>query len=184
MKAAWGWLLVAVGPWLLVAVAGCGATGDLPSAPQRQGSVATPGPSAVFPPPASDDAPPPTPDPTREVQGEVIYVRECAACHGRYGEGNPEWKVPLPDGGLRPPPHDATGHTWHHPDTDLARIVAEGSLVVAPDSRMPAFGDRLTEAEVASVLAYIKTLWGDAERVYQWERSLERDRWEGAGATP
>jgi len=34
-------------------------------------------------------------------------------------------------------------------------------------SGMPAFGDRLTADEIAAVLAYIKSLWGDGERAYQ-----------------
>jgi mono/diheme cytochrome c family protein len=34
-------------------------------------------------------------------------------------------------------------------------------------SGMPAFGGQLTAEEIDAVLAYIKTLWGDAEREYQ-----------------
>ena len=55
--------------------------------------------------------------------GRTIYETQCAACHGAQLEGQPDWQMPLPSGRLPAPPHDATGHTWHHPDDILFRIV-------------------------------------------------------------
>jgi mono/diheme cytochrome c family protein len=74
--------------------------------------------------------------------------------------------TPNADGSYPPPPQDAGGHTWHHADQLLVSIVLEGSDF--PQSRMPAFGETLSEDEVMSILEYYKSLWGPQERDVQW----------------
>ena len=94
--------------------------------------------------------------------GQGIYAVHCAACHGAVLEGQPNWKTPNADGTLLAPPHDASGHTWHHPDALLFRITRSGGQAVAPTgfvSGMPAFGDKLGEREIWAVLAFIKSTW-------------------------
>lgn len=113
--------------------------------------------------------------PTTVDRGAELYVRECAACHGQCGEGEPDWKITRADGSLPAPPHDGSGHTWHHPDAELLRIIAEGGTFYMPESKMPGFGDKLSQAEMAAVLAHIKTFWGTEERAYQAERT---DDWQ------
>jgi mono/diheme cytochrome c family protein len=83
----------------------------------------------------------------------------------------------LPSGRLPAPPHDASGHTWHHPDGVLFRIVKQGIEAVGGgyESDMPGFGDILSDAEIAAALAYIKSTWPDRERSYQ-ERVSEAER--------
>lgn len=103
--------------------------------------------------------------------GEGLYQANCATCHGAGGEGQPNWQSRRPDGTLPAPPHDASGHTWHHTDSLLLEIIERGGQAVyggpGLQSGMPAFGDRLTAAEIEAVLEYIKTLWGETEREYQ-----------------
>jgi mono/diheme cytochrome c family protein len=110
------------------------------------------------------------------AQGEPLYHQTCAACHGTSGEGlGGDWKVRGPDGALPPPPHDAGGHTWHHADGLLLRIVREGCGLYSTGGtpcNMPAFGDRLDDAQIRAVLEYIKTFWGPDERAFQAEVSL------------
>jgi mono/diheme cytochrome c family protein len=104
------------------------------------------------------------------VHGRAIYEAECAACHGADLEGQPDWRSPLPSGRLPAPPHDASGHTWHHPDEVLFRIVREGTAAIVGggyESDMPGFGDVLSDAEIRAVLAYIKSTWPERERLYQ-----------------
>lgn len=106
--------------------------------------------------------------------GRTIYETQCAACHGAQLEGQPDWQMPLPSGRLPAPPHDATGHTWHHPDDMLFRIVKEGTAAVVGggyESDMPGFADVLSDAEIRAVLAYIKSTWPERERSYQAETS-------------
>ena len=103
-------------------------------------------------------------------QGRQIYADQCASCHGAQLEGQPDWKTPLPSGRLPAPPHDAGGHTWHHPDDILFRIVKEGTAAIVGggyESDMPGFADVLGDAEIRAVLAYIKSTWPERERTYQ-----------------
>jgi mono/diheme cytochrome c family protein len=95
--------------------------------------------------------------------GKAIYARHCAACHGANLEGQPNWRRRLPNGRLPAPPHDASGHTWHHPDTLLFGIVKNGLVPpYAPAgyaSDMPAFGGVLSDDQIRAVLAYIQSRW-------------------------
>ncbi|WP_282605665.1 cytochrome c [Pelagibius sp. Alg239-R121] len=105
-------------------------------------------------------------DPVVVAQGEEVYAANCAACHGAdlSGEpGWPDWRQRKPDGRLAAPPHDESGHTWHHPDNVLFQITKLGTAVYSgnPDhpSDMPAFGEVLSDNEIAAVLSYIKSSW-------------------------
>lgn len=111
--------------------------------------------------------PVPTLNPAAVAQGGSLYARNCAKCHGANLEGAPDWKRPLADGSYPPPPHDNSGHTWHHPDSLLARIVANGGDP-AYNSKMPAFGAELSDKEISAILEFIKSKWGADERQFQW----------------
>jgi mono/diheme cytochrome c family protein len=104
--------------------------------------------------------------------GAEIYARHCAACHGANLEGQPNWRERRPDGRLPAPPHDASGHTWHHSDEVLFNITKFGMVPpYAPrdyPSDMPAFKDKLTDEEIRAVLAYIESRWSDEVR---WVRA-------------
>ena len=94
--------------------------------------------------------------------GEPAYARYCAECHGKNLEGQPNWRVRLPDGSLRAPPHDASGHTWHHPDRQLFEVTKFGGQRNVPPgfkSTMPPFEGQLTDREIWAVLAFIKSKW-------------------------
>jgi mono/diheme cytochrome c family protein len=97
------------------------------------------------------------------ARGAIVYAQHCASCHGAKLEGQPEWRRRLPHGRLPAPPHDESGHTWHHPDHVLFSITRNGMVPpYAPQgyaSDMPAFSDRLSDDEIWAVLAFIKTYW-------------------------
>jgi mono/diheme cytochrome c family protein len=112
-------------------------------------------------------------------RGAALYAAQCAACHGANLEGDPNWRAPTPEGRLRAPPHDATGHTWHHGDAVLFRIVKEGSAAVVGggyESDMPGFGDVLGDAEIRDVLAFIRSTWPEREAAYQAEMTRREGR--------
>ncbi|WP_287105511.1 c-type cytochrome [Mesorhizobium sp.] len=102
------------------------------------------------------------------ARGEAVYVAHCASCHGKNLEGQPGWKAQDKDGFLPAPPHDESGHTWHHPDTLLFRItklgVAEAANLTDYKTRMPAFGGLLTDADIIAALSYIKSRWPEDMR--------------------
>jgi len=113
------------------------------------------------------------------ARGKPIYVQHCAAYHGASMEGQPNWRERRPDGRLPAPPHDASGHTWHHPDAVLVDIVRHGLVPgkTAPDgyqSDMPAYDQVLPDADVRAVLAYIKSGWPAQEQEAQREVTLQR----------
>lgn len=93
--------------------------------------------------------------------GHPLYVTHCASCHGARLEGQPNWRRRRPDGVLPAPPHDATGHTWHHPDGVLFRITKDGGRGAGSSmpSGMPGFGAAMTDRQIWAVLAYIKSRW-------------------------
>jgi len=104
--------------------------------------------------------------------GQGVYAARCAACHGRNLAGQPNWKVELPTGGRPAPPHDASGHTWHHADTLLFDIVKRGGQASSPTeykNLMPAFGGALRDEEIWAVLAFIKSTWPPDIRAAQDE---------------
>jgi len=96
-------------------------------------------------------------------RGKKIYMRFCSLCHGRNLEGQPEWHKPKPDGKMPAPPHDETGHTWHHADIVLFNITKYGLIPPhAPEgyqSDMPAWKDTLKDEDIWAVLAFIKSRW-------------------------
>ena len=95
--------------------------------------------------------------------GEKLYAQQCASCHGANLEGQPDWRKRLPNGRFPAPPHDASGHTWHHPDEVLFAITKHGLVPpYAPagyESDMPAFGGKLSDQQIRAVLAYIESRW-------------------------
>ena len=101
------------------------------------------------------------------VRGSELFSANCSVCHGTSGQGQPDWNIRKPDGILPAPPLNGDGHTWHHGDGTLYRIVSQGvAIYESPDlpnykSGMPAFGEKLRHEEVVSVINYLKTLWGD-----------------------
>ncbi len=103
-------------------------------------------------------------------QGRLIYADYCGACHGRNLEGQPNWRQRNPDDTLPAPPHDASGHTWHHPDQLLFDYIKKGGQALAPagfKSAMPGFEKDLRDGEIWAVLSFIKSAWPEEVQVRQ-----------------
>jgi len=81
--------------------------------------------------------------------------REAALTHTLRDRGS--------DGLLPAPPHDPSGHTWHHPDAQLFAITKHGlaKLIDQPDYRtaMPVYDGVLSDDEIVAVLSWIKAQW-------------------------
>ena len=111
--------------------------------------------------------PVPTLDAALVEDGKILYDAYCADCHREALDGQPDWKIRKEDGSFPAPPHDSSGHTWHHPDEVILAITAQGGDQ-SLGSKMPAFGNTLSEDQMVAVLTYIKSYWGDEERSFQW----------------
>jgi len=125
-----------------------------------------------------------SPQDTKQVErGQMIYKKFCAVCHGENLEGQADWRIRRPDGKLPAPPHDETGHTWHHPDDVLFEITKNG--LVPPHapanykSDMPAWDGTLEDSDIWAVLTYIKSRWPEETRKIQNDinqRALQKVR--------
>lgn len=99
------------------------------------------------------------------AEGRQLYADNCASCHGANLEGQPDWQSPGPDGRLPAPPHDETGHTWHHGDALLLDYIRLGGRLALArrgvdfDSAMPGLEAQLDERQIRAILSYIKSTW-------------------------
>lgn len=102
------------------------------------------------------------------LNGSRIYDENCASCHGANLEGQPNWRARDTDGRLPAPPHDESGHTWHHDSEALFALTKYGIAAVInnPDypSNMPAYEGILSDDDIIAVLSYIKSTWPDEIR--------------------
>lgn len=97
------------------------------------------------------------------AQGEIVYGQFCSSCHGADLAGEENWQS-RDDGGYLPaPPHDETGHTWHHNDELLFGITKFGTQFYAGNApyktRMIGYEDLLSDPDIIAVLSYIKSQW-------------------------
>ncbi|MFT6451990.1 MAG: mono/diheme cytochrome c family protein [Halocynthiibacter sp.] len=110
--------------------------------------------------------------------GRALYAQNCASCHGANLEGQPNWKEANEAGVLPAPPHDASGHTWHHDNALLFEYTKLGGkeALAARDvtnfnSGMPAFGGDISDEDIWDILAYIKSTWPKRAQLAQESRN-------------
>lgn len=97
-------------------------------------------------------------------RGTQVYRQHCASCHGADLEGQGNWRSRDADGYLPAPPHDASGHTWHHSDRALFKLTKLGPRALAGDgykTKMPAYDGIISDQDIIDVLSYIKSRWPD-----------------------
>ena len=88
--------------------------------------------------------------------GDALYGSNCASCHQATGQGLPGAFPPLAKNSV------VTGDA-----TKLAKIVLNGlngAVTVSGktyNGSMPAFKGQLKNAEIAAVLTYIRSSWGN-----------------------
>ncbi len=116
-------------------------------------------------------------------EGAVVYQQHCAACHGAELQGQSDWRQRDEAGLLPAPPHDETGHTWHHADDLLFEITKYGVARVINDpdyrSAMPVYEGILSDQEIIAVLSFIKSRWPEQER--QWQDEVNASQLESLG---
>lgn len=111
-----------------------------------------------------------------KIDGRQIFTGTCQACHQATGQGLP---------GVFPP---LAGASWVKGDPHvLAQIVLHGlhgPIEVAGatyDGSMPAFGAQFSDEELAAVLTFIRSEWGNASppveaALVKESRALTADR--------
>ena len=110
--------------------------------------------------------------------GKILYAKTCASCHGAQLEGQKDWRQESAGGTLPAPPHDESGHTWHHGDRLLFAYTKYGGEALfaargieGVKSGMPGFSQSLSDQEIWDILAFIKSTWSERMRKLQASRT-------------
>ena len=95
------------------------------------------------------------------ARGKIAYENNCVSCHMINLAGAENWRGLDEDGHRKAPPLNGTGHTWHHDDKTLHNIIKYGlvNLIDGYEGKMIGFKDNLSDKDIDSVLAYIKSYW-------------------------
>lgn len=103
------------------------------------------------------------------ASGRQLYTTRCASCHGGDLRGQPGWPQPQANGVMPAAPLDRSGRTWQRSDGWIFTTIRHGGQATAPPgtiSYMPATGN-LTDAEIWSIISYIKSSWPESLRESQ-----------------
>jgi mono/diheme cytochrome c family protein len=85
--------------------------------------------------------------------GQQLYQTACAACHGSDGRGQP---IAVRGFDTEPPDFTDCSLTTPEADLDWRSVVHQGGPARGFDPMMPAFGDELSEDEIADVIAHVR----------------------------
>ena len=88
--------------------------------------------------------------PESTAAGQQLYLRNCASCHGRNGQGGP-------GNDLIPAAPSLLGDKWDHGSTD-GEIFTNIKNGVAPDFNMVPFKDKLKDDEIWSIVLFVRSL--------------------------
>ncbi|WP_416772680.1 c-type cytochrome [Pseudomonas sp. RHF3.3-3] len=91
-----------------------------------------------------------------ERPGAHTYVTRCASCHGLDGKGQPDSMPPL--AGATSALAGESASAINITLNGSQRVVAAG----VPDAyRMPAFREQLSDQQIAEVLTFVRSTWGN-----------------------
>ena len=113
-----------------------------------------------------------TPDAAQRLRGEKIYAERCARCHGDDGRGRERAYVPLAGNRalLREPPANPV-------QVVLGGAFAASTALNPRPFGMPPFANELSDDDIAAVLSYVRTAWGNQAGAV---RALDVQRWRGS----
>lgn len=92
------------------------------------------------------------------LNGQQLYQAACAACHGADGRGQP---IAVRGFDIDVPDFTDCSVTTPEADLDWMSVVHDGGPARSFSRMMPAFGDELTDAEIARVIGHVRTFCAD-----------------------
>jgi len=91
-----------------------------------------------------------------KIPGAQTFAARCSACHGAEGRGQAPWIPPLAGAASSMSKENAS--SINVTLNGSGRIVANGM----PDAyRMPPFRNQMSDKEIAEVLTFVRTAWGN-----------------------
>jgi len=108
---------------------------------------------------ATSTAPASAPAGRAQAQGVALYASHCASCHQASGEGLPGVFPPLKNDPVVNA-DDPTGHI------DTVLNGAHGRTIDGKTypSAMPGFGEQLSHEQIAAIVTYERSSWGNHGR--------------------
>ena len=88
-------------------------------------------------------------------EGEALYLRHCAACHGVTGRSDGFNALNLP---VLPTVHSSAELMVRRPDDTLFDGIHAGAYVLDGSPRMPPFGEMLSAGQIRALVGYIREL--------------------------
>ena len=118
--------------------------------------------------------------PQLSTPGAGNYMAKCSSCHGSDGSGQAPWIPPLAGASSSMVKESATSINATLNGSE--RVVANG----IPDSyRMPPYRNQLSDQEVADVLTFVRTSWGNQGGAVKADEVKElRERTNPASSNP
>ena len=95
------------------------------------------------------------------AMGAKISAKHCAKCHGEAGKGDGDVLKKLKSRGkVFPSPSDWSNSAGmsRYTDEQLVKIIKGGGKAAGKSKIMPRWGHRLSDAEIADLVAYIRSL--------------------------
>ena len=89
--------------------------------------------------------------------GAKLFAANCARCHGRGGKGDGPDLVKL-QSAVSPDDWTDTESNKALTDGFIAAMITKGGKANGKSRIMPAFGDKLSAAQVRDLLAFIRSL--------------------------
>lgn len=108
-----------------------------------------------------------------DAKGKLLFSHYCAHCHGSKGEGN-GYNSEF----LDKEPANLSDHEFisKKNNDQLFRVISLGGIGVKKSSLMPVFGNTLSQEEIWSLVAYIRSLSGDDSHPVTLPADVTRSR--------
>jgi mono/diheme cytochrome c family protein len=101
--------------------------------------------------------------------GETLYATNCSRCHGPEGQGT-----------QRAPSLNVKGYLGSTSDLALEQIITLG----VPDTAMPAWGDRMSAAEIQAIVGFLRAWEPTAPEVAEPARAGGGPWWQTGASSP
>ena len=86
------------------------------------------------------------------ANGQSLFTKFCAGCHGKDGRGGAHTFMPHVDTLTK------KGYIEQMPDEYLAFVIAEGGEPAGKSGYMPAWKSKLSEQDIRDLVAHIRSL--------------------------